>query len=211
MSGLLILGAGGHGRVAADAARVCGLWTDIAFLDDRYPDLHSLDDHPVLGPLAEAASLQERFPQAVVALGDGRARLRLLAELRRAGFDLTALVHPAAVVSPGAVLGAGTVVFAGCVINPGAEVGEGCIINTAATVDHDCRLGAGVHLSPGVHLGGNVTVGEYSWLGVGASVRNGIVIGREVMVGVGAAVIHDLPDGVTAVGVPARVVEGNGA
>lgn len=211
MSGLLILGAGGHGRVVADAARACRLWADIAFLDDRHPDLRTLDGFPVLGPFSAASSLRERFSRAVVALGDGRARLRVLTELRQAGFELTALVHPGAVVSPEARLGEGTVVFAGCVINPGAEVGEGCIINTAASVDHDCRLGPGVHLSPGVHLGGDVTVGDYSWLGVGACVRNGIVIGREVMVGVGAAVVNDLPDGVTAVGVPARMVEENGS
>ncbi|WP_304412082.1 acetyltransferase [Synechococcus sp. CB0205] len=46
---------------------------------------------------------------------------------------------------------------------------------------------------------------ERSWIGIGASVIQQIRIGADVIVGAGAAVVSDLPDGVTAVGVPARV------
>ena len=206
MSGLLILGAGGHGRVVAFTARSAGTWTEIAFLDDRFPEIEAIDETSVLGRFETAAGLVGRFAEAIVAIGEGRARLQTLRHLRQGGFDLPVLVHPSAVISEHAILGAGSVVFAHCVVHPGTVAGEGCIINTAATVDHDCRLGSGVHLSPGVHLGGDVHVGDLTWLGVGASVRNGVRIGSRVMVGVGAAVVEDLPDGVTAVGVPARVV-----
>ncbi|WP_231884173.1 acetyltransferase [Synechococcus sp. MIT S9504] len=48
-------------------------------------------------------------------------------------------------------------------------------------------------------------VGSCSWIGIGASVIQQICIGDDVTVGAGAAVVRDLPDGVTAVGVPARV------
>lgn len=206
MSGLLILGAGGHGRVVAFTARSAGASAEIAFLDDRFPEITAVDGIPVLGRFETAARLVGRFAEAIVAIGDGSARLQITHRLRQSGFDLPVLVHPSAVVSEHATLGAGSVVFAHCVVHPGTVAGEGCIINTAATVDHDCRLGSGVHLSPGVHLGGDVHVGDLTWLGVGASVRNGVRIGSRVMVGVGAAVVEDLPDGVTAVGVPARVV-----
>jgi len=50
-----------------------------------------------------------------------------------------------------------------------------------------------------------VEIGDRSWIGIGASVIQQIRIGADVIVGAGAAVVHDLPDGVTAVGVPARV------
>ncbi len=206
MSGLLILGAGGHGRVVADAAKTSGRWTDIAFLDDRCSGMDEVDCVPVLGDLASAPSHLPRFADAAVAVGDNIVRLRIMDTLRKAGFDLPPVVHASAAVSESARIDAGCVVFAGCVINPGAVLGEGCIVNTAATVDHDCRLGAGVHLSPGVHLGGQVVVGARAWLGVGVSVRNGIEIGEDTIVGVGAAVVSDLPKGVVATGVPAAVV-----
>ena len=40
-------------------------------------------------------------------------------------------------------------------------------------MDHDCLLSEGVHITPGVHLSGNVCVGSCSWIGVGASVKQG--------------------------------------
>jgi len=207
VSGLLVMGAGGHGRVVASSAFQTRRWTQIAFLDDKYPGVGAVDDMPVLGPFADAASLHSRFPEAVVALGESHLRMRILRELQEMGFGLPVVVHPAAWVSSSATLGAGTVVFAHGVVNPGARLGQGCIVNTAATVDHDCQIGDGVHLSPGVHLGGEVTVGEHTWLGLGANIKHGVTIGKDVIVGVGAAVVCDLPDGVTAMGVPARIVE----
>jgi acetyltransferase-like isoleucine patch superfamily enzyme len=51
-----------------------------------------------------------------------------------------------------------------------------------------------------------ITLGENVWLGTGVKVLDGVRIGRDVVVGAGAVVTGDLPDGVVAAGVPARVV-----
>lgn len=42
MANLLILGAGGHGKVVAEAAIATGKWDEIAFLDDRFPTLEQV-------------------------------------------------------------------------------------------------------------------------------------------------------------------------
>ena len=34
---LLIIGAGGHGKVVAESAAKMGRWSEIAFLDDKFP------------------------------------------------------------------------------------------------------------------------------------------------------------------------------
>ena len=65
--------------------------------------------------------------------------------------------------------------------------------------------GNGAHLCPGAHLAGDVHVGKRSWIGIGACVIQQVRIGSDVTVGAGAALIQDLPDGITAVGVPARI------
>ena len=80
------------------------------------------------------------------------------------------------------------------------------ILNTVCSIDHDVQLDDGVHFCPGAHLAGEVQVGARSWIGIGASVIQQERIGADVTVGAGAAVVRDLPDGVTAVGVPARVL-----
>jgi acetyltransferase-like isoleucine patch superfamily enzyme len=51
-----------------------------------------------------------------------------------------------------------------------------------------------------------IALGENVWLGAGVKVLDGVRIGRDVVVGAGAVVTQDLPDGVVAAGLPARVV-----
>jgi sugar O-acyltransferase (sialic acid O-acetyltransferase NeuD family) len=204
MTGLLVVGAGGHGGVVADLAHAAGGWSEIAFLDDAPRAALVQGLWPVLGPTALAATLAGRFGAAAVAIGVADARLAFLDRLAAAGYSLPVLRHPFSAVGIAVSLGEGTVVLAGAVVNAGARLGRGCIVNTGATVDHDCILGDGVHVCPGAHLAGQVTVGRGAWLGIGCCVREGVRIGAGVTVGAGAAVVSDLPDGLTAVGVPAR-------
>lgn len=201
---LFVIGAGGHGRVVADAARCAG-YADIVFVDDAIAEGSKVMGHPVLGGLDRFHRVPVTEPlHFIVAFGRNDQRLTVHRDCLARGFQPVTVVHPAATVSRHASVGAGSAVFAGCVINPGAVLGEAVIVNTGATVDHDCLLRDGVHLSPGVHLGGAVEIGERSWLGVGVSVRNAVRIAADVMVGVGAAVTSPLDRPGIYVGVPAR-------
>lgn len=51
-----------------------------------------------------------------------------------------------------------------------------------------------------------ITIGDNVWLGGGVVVCPGVTIGADTVVGAGAVVTEDLPAGVVAVGVPARIV-----
>jgi len=201
---LLLVGAGGHGHVVADAARLSGQWERIAFIDDRFPELASVGVWSVIGTVAELDSLVSVWREVVIAVGDNATRIEILERAKSCGFDIASIIHPSAQMAEDVLIGEGTVVFANAVINTGSELGVACIVNTASTVDHDSRIGDGVHISPGVHLGGNVVIGARSWIGIGASVIHGCAIGDDVIVGAGAAVIDSIGNGLTVVGVPAR-------
>lgn len=202
MRRLAILGASGHGKVVADAARLAG-WRDLVFFDDA-PIQGALLDCRVGGSTRDLIAHRMEFDGAIVAIGDNRTRLGKLRALVDAGVTLATIVHPAAVVSAYAAIGAGTVIAACAVVNPLSRLGQGCVVNTSASIDHDCDLGDAVHVSPGAHVGGGVSIGEATWIGIGASVRHGIRIGSDVIVGGGAMVAADVADGLTVVGVPAR-------
>lgn len=203
MAALLIIGAGGHGKVVADAALETGTWDEIVFLDDAWPEKQKNGLWDIHGKVDQLLDWKGRCAGAVVAIGNNHVRMELQSKLINTGFKVVTIVHPSARVSRFAKLGAGCVVFANAVVNVDAEVGEAAIINTAATVDHDCCLGKAVHVAPGANLGGGVSVGDFSWIGIGAAVRHYIAIGADVTVGAGAVVVSNIEDGVTAVGIPA--------
>ncbi|MBF1801802.1 acetyltransferase [Alloalcanivorax profundimaris] len=206
MKRLAILGASGHGKVVADAA-LCAGWDEVCFFDDAWPRLSRNGPWSVEGAFSGMlGGCGPSFQAAVVGIGHNATRLAKMSALREAGIPLVTVVHPSAVISAHAHLGEGCMVFAGAVVNVDTRIAAGCILNTGATVDHDCCLEEGVHISPGANLAGGVTVGAGSWVGIGASVRQGVAIGRNVMVGAGAAVVSNIPDDVTVVGVPARVL-----
>lgn len=207
MRTLAVLGAGGHGKVVADAAEAGGRWDKVVFFDQAWPKQTLCGPWAIVGDEAALLARSSGFSGVVVAIGANPVRLACARRLIAAGVELATVIHPAATVSRHAIMVAGTVAFAGAVVNPGARIGMACIINTGASVDHDCDLGDGVHISPGARLAGNVHVGEASWVGIGASIRQGIRLGPNTMVGAGAAVVHSSTGGITLVGVPARPLE----
>ncbi|MEC7351695.1 MAG: acetyltransferase [Planctomycetota bacterium] len=204
MSRLLVLGAGGNGRVVADIASIIGDWHHIAFLDDHPGDSRVCDQWEVLGPCAELRQHAPDFDAAVVAFGDNALRERWFDTVLECDLEPATIVAPTASVSPRCLLGPGTIVMPQAVVNVGSITGRCCLVNTASTIDHDCCLGDAVHVSPGANLGGGVRVGDRTWIGIGASVNHEVTIGKDVVVGGGAAVVADLPDACCAVGVPAR-------
>ena len=201
---LIIAGAGGHGRVVADAALATGAYSSLAFLDDRNSNLETSEGWRIVGELKSLGNFAAEYHAFVAGVGNAALRLELLSRARTLGFNCVSIIHPAAVVSTYCSIDEGSVVFSGGCINVGARIGAACIINTGATVDHDCVLADGVHVCPGAHLAGSVEIGPRTWFGVGAVAREGIKIGADVIVGAGAVVVKDVPDRATVVGNPAR-------
>ncbi len=194
---LVLLGGSGHAKVVIAAVRAAGGEVSACYDDNEALWGQSILGVPVRGHASEIA---EGTP-AVIAIGDNAVRKRLAGELK---LSWQTVVHPSAWVHESVRIGAGSVVFAGAVLQPDTVLGQHVIVNTAASVDHDGAIGDFVHLAPGVHLAGGVVVGEGAFLGVNAGVIQYRRIGAWTTVGAGGIVVRDLPDHVTAVGVPAR-------
>lgn len=203
MKKLLILGAGGQGKVVLDLALACEEWDEISFLDGAKIGEKVLG-YPVIGDLKEYEVLRENYNHAIAAVGNNDLRLRLTEALLETGYEVPIFIHPSAVVSRFSSIGLGSIVMPQAVVNVSAQVGKACIVNTGVVIEHDCQIGNGVHLSPSATLGGTVSVGDKSWICLGAKVINNITIGDRVTVGAGAVVIDDIEDETLVVGVPAK-------
>lgn len=205
-----VFGAGGHGRVVGDILESGGRHELVAYLDDdRAKEGQRLGRTPVRaagGRLREVAR-ELRFEGVALGIGDNNVRARIVDRAREAGLEVVQALHPKSVLASSVTLGEGVVVMAGAVVNPFVQLAEGSVVNTSASVDHDCIVRRYAHLFPGARLGGTVDVGEFSYIGMNASVLQNCRIGARATVGAGAVVLKDVEDGSTVVGVPARKVK----
>jgi sugar O-acyltransferase (sialic acid O-acetyltransferase NeuD family) len=207
---VLIVGAGGHGRVVLDILLQTGRHEVIGFLDSN-ADIRGrrIDGFPVLGTpdnLAELAEAQ-RIEGIVVAIGDNGVRRGLARRVEAVGVELINAVHPSAALARNATLGRNVVVAAGVVLCAHCQIGDSVILNTGCIIDHQTMIGEGSHICPGVRVAGRVKIESGAFVGIGATIIPKVTLGCESIVGAGAVVIEDVPALATVVGVPARPVK----
>lgn len=227
----LVWGAGAQGRVTLDLlrdahpgamaclvdddARLVGRTVAGVEVIDRPRALQwalgGADPHPaeprMAGASERAGSLAGCVEvRAILAMGHNPRRLRLAEELAAAGLRFARLIHPTAAVLASASLGEGTVIGPCAVVGSGAQIGRHVLIGSGAVVEHDCTLEDGASLAPGVRMAGRVRIGMAAFVGVGASLCPRVCVGKGAIVGAGAVVTRDVPAGMLALGVPARVV-----
>lgn len=195
---LIIIGAGGQGKVIADIAMKMG-YTDICFVDDHAEGTRL--GFPIIGSSADLKQLDDGRTDFVIGIGNNAVRKKAA---EGHNIPWATLIHPSAQIAADVSIGPGTVIMAGAVVNVSASVGKHCIINTGAIVEHDNVIEDYVHLSPGAVLGGTVRIGELTHVAIGATVRNNIDICRDCTIGAGAVVVKNIERSGVYIGVPAR-------
>lgn len=198
MNRLVIVGAGGHGKVIADNALRNG-YKDIFFVDDYLKG--ECMGFEIIGTHADIEALDNGATDFVIGIGNNDSR-KLIAE--KYNVNWVSIIHPSAQIATNVAIGLGTVVMAGAVVNACATIGEHCIINTCAVVEHDNVIKDFVHISPRAAIGGSVVIEEQSHIGIGASVKNNINICSNCIIGAGAAVVANIEEQGIYIGVPAK-------
>lgn len=206
---VVILGAGGHGKVVLDIVRSAGQLDPVGFLDaDPALTGSEVAGLPVLGTINFLPRLKSQgISTCIVAIGDNLARQRYMTLLRDQGLELGNAIHPSAYVASTAELGVNVVVAPHAAVITESHVGDGTIVNTSAVIEHECRVGSCVHLAPGAIIAGRARVEDGVFIGMGAKIIQCRTIGKWAVIGAGAVVLEDIPPRATAVGVPAKVIK----
>ena len=167
---IVILGAGGHARVVADACLEAGrglrgfLAREVASRPLPAPLLG--DDELLSSPTLEDCEF-------LIGIGSEVLRAECGERVRACGHSLATVVHPRAIVARDVGLADGVVVFAGAVINSGAVLGPLAVVNTAATIDHDSTLAECAQVGPGARIAGEVSIGAQAFIGSGGGSNAG--------------------------------------
>lgn len=142
MNRLLIVGAGGHGKVVKEVAESTHRFSKIDFIDDQDPT--------AIGKIEDLAMFSKDYAYCFVGIGNNHRRRELIAVIRALDYTIPILVHPTAYVSPSAYLMTGVVVEPMAIVNANSVIKQGGIISVGAIVDHDVVVHECAHVNAGV-------------------------------------------------------------
>lgn len=167
-----------------------------------------IGDYPEIEKWAEKNRNKIRSLHAEIT--DRYSALPLL-DLRK----VEARIEPGAIIREGAQIGKDCIVMMGAVINIGAVIGPKTMIDMNAVVGARAIIGANCHIAAGAVIAGvleppskkPVRIGDNVFVGANAVVLEGVKVGKGCVIAAGAVVLKDVPPGVVAAGVPARVIK----
>lgn len=208
MTSYILIGDSGHAKVIEDCIVASGNHV-IAKLDDKYSS--KFQEGPYIkGPISIIEELLSEYTKVIISIGHNLIRHQVVERLALADEWYGIVRHPSSIISPSAFIAFGTVVMPNVVINASSKIGHHVILNTACIIEHDCLIDNFVHISPGTVLTGGLEIGTGTQVGAKSSVNPLVRIGEWSIVGAGSIVIRNIPDHVTAVGVPTNVIKKEG-
>ena len=217
MNKIVIIAAGGHAREIAaylldDATTTQRL---VGAFDDACTAPAVWHGSNLLGKVADLARFcaQEGEVEFIIAVGKNEVRRSIALRIESMGLPNLkpwTVRHHTAWTGWGVGIGAGTLLAPNSIVTTNSQIGRHSILNVKASVSHDCKVGDYCNLNPNSTICGNVQLGDGCDIGAGATVIESRRIGAWSVIGAGAVVTEDLPEGVTAVGVPARIIRRQG-
>ncbi len=181
---LLLVGAGGFGRIAMEhAVREY----DCAFVDDSYPSTKEVCSIPVVGKISDLPFLFNIYKKLIVVIGNTKLRAQIYQQAQKIGYDFPNIIATSAYISPFATIGKGCVILNNVVIQNQAQIGNGVLLNPGVEVHHNC------------FVGDNTLIYSNSVVRTYAKIGQRVLIGSTVSISVGAVVKDDevVPDGST--------------
>ncbi len=170
---MLLVGAGGFGRMVAEQAMY---QYDCAFVDDGQSVGTEVCGIPVVGSLADLPELRKEYGLLVVGIGNNRFRAQVYEKANALGYGFPNIVAPSAYISPYAKLGCGCVVLQNACVQNGASVGNGVLLNAGTEVHCDAAVGdyALIYTNSVIRTG--ATVGSLTRIGSNVTVCNHAVV-----------------------------------
>ena len=206
MKHLIIIGAGGMGRVMYDMARESvGYQTvyDIkGYIDDN---IHSLEDFigypPILGTISEY--LPQENDIFICSIGGGSRRACMESIINRGGEFLT-MIHNTARIGSNVQIGKGCMVGAFTTIAADAKIGDYNFIQSNMIIGHDVVIGNWNRIDSHTMLIGGITIGNENMIHSAAVINHEVQIGNHCHIGACSFVTRNVEDKWTVFGNPAR-------
>jgi sugar O-acyltransferase (sialic acid O-acetyltransferase NeuD family) len=190
---LALFGYGGHAREVA--AQIDDNIT--FFVDDKYAN-------DVAKPISEFDPSEYMM---MVAVADSRDRFDIVQKLPKETKYFT-YIHPTALIMSDAIMiGQGTFIGANSILTTNIKIGDHCILNRGNHIGHDTVIGDYFSAMPGAIISGNVIVYSMVYMGTNSSIKEKLSIHSLSTIGSNAAVVKNIEEPGTYVGVPAKKIK----
>ena len=187
---LALFGYGGHAREAA-----CQIGQEVTFfVDDQY-------SNDIAKPISE---FNPEEYMMIVAVADSKDRADIVAKLPKETKYFT-FIHPSVhIMDDNIQVGVGSFIGANSILTTNIKLGNHALLNRGNHIGHDSVAGDFFSMMPNAVVGGNVTLGDNVYLGSCSNIREKINITSDVLIGMNAAVVKDITESGTYVGVPVK-------
>jgi sugar O-acyltransferase (sialic acid O-acetyltransferase NeuD family) len=152
-------------------------------------------------PVVAFEEVERHFPPSdygmFVAVGIGRvnrARAEKVAEAEAKGYRLASFVSSRADVAADLVARPNTMIMERAGIQPFVEIGRDTIVWSGSRIGFRTTIGDHCWIV-GPILGESVSVGDYCFVGLNATIAPSLTIGRSNVIGAGALIVSDTADG----------------
>jgi sugar O-acyltransferase (sialic acid O-acetyltransferase NeuD family) len=191
---LALFGYGGHAREVAAQIDDNNI---TFFVDDQYAN-------EVAKPISEFDPTEYMM---MVAVADSRDRFDIVQKLPKETKYFT-YIHPTALImSDTIMIGQGTFIGANSIITTNIKIGDHCILNRGNQIGHDTIIGDYFSAMPGAIVSGNVNIFDMVYMGTNSSIKEKLSIHSLVTIGSNAAIVKNIEEPGTYVGVPAKKVK----
>jgi hypothetical protein len=170
----------------------------LGFIDDTKPaGLAVIDGKSTLGALEtvrQDPALGPQAARAVFAIGytSMTARRAALERVVAAGYTLFSVLHPRAVIEPGADPGPGSVVLACAVLDQQVRLGAACFVDIGVRLGAGTVAGANNYFSSGTSTGSRVQIGDDCFFGMDCTLTTDVKLGSNLFVNAKTLVPRDV-------------------
>ena len=171
MEKMLLVGAGGFGRVVLEYAQSV---FDCAFVDDNVSGI--IDGVPVVGTIKDLEGLFGSYKKLIVTIGDNFVRERIYNLASDIGYSFPNIILPSVHISSHASVGCGCVFLNNVVIQNNAVCGSGVILNSGVELHHGSFVDDYALIYSNSVIRSSARVGKRAWIGSTLSVGNDVVI-----------------------------------
>jgi sugar O-acyltransferase (sialic acid O-acetyltransferase NeuD family) len=207
---LVLVGSGEFAQIACEYFDHDSDYEVVAFTVDR----DHLEQVELAGrPVVAWEDLQRLYPPdevkllvAIPASQLNRLRARFHAEARLRGYRFATYISSRAFVWRNALVGENCFIFEGNVVQPFARIGNDCVLWSGNHIGHRSVIHDHVFIASHAVVSGYCEIGERSFIGVNATLKDGVKVAADNVIGAGAVVTRDTEPGRVYVGSPAQAV-----